>query len=214
MNRIRLSTILLIILFALSSCDKYESYYSRSFIGQYGIIDTLYLRQDFVHTDEITMILVSIGPGSKRVSLRSKGEDKTLFDSICEANGDIGYDREIVNVSKTPFLNHIAHYPDITQIDVVCNNAFDAEHPAGFSISDLVEIRYSSAWEYINSGYQGIISEAVQMVCDLSEGDLRILYERCPVLHLTKLPEGDGPFALTVKMTTSDGVERSAKITI
>lgn len=190
-------------------------YHSESLIAEYGFIDTLYLKQTEIQAQIRNDISMCVSSASRTVSILSQGDDKTLFDEICVINGDTTYNGDIADPEIIGFSNYKSFYPDITFVDVICNRAYDAEHSAGASIADLVEISYESIKDYIDCGYQGPRNcQRVKMVSEITAQDMRMLFRFFPVLHLTKLPEGDGPFVLTVKMTTSDGVERSAKITI
>ena len=62
--------------------------------------------------------------------------------------------------SDTDFNGYLVPYTmqavatEFTAIDVTCDRAFDAAHPAGSSLADLVTLAGASAYPYLQSGYK------------------------------------------------------------
>ncbi len=76
-----------------------------------------------------------------------KEDVREEFDALCAEYGDMSYNDKIVPYST------VAVGVDCQAIDVVCDRAVDADHPAGSSLADVVKICAVSFREYIESGY-------------------------------------------------------------
>jgi hypothetical protein len=72
-------------------------------------------------------------------------------DVLCEKYGDTTYDREeFVPIGVEP--SFLAYSP--VSIEIVSDADFDAEHPAGTSLIDIVTYDGQSSKPFIDSGYQ------------------------------------------------------------
>ena len=72
------------------------------------------------------------------------------YDSLCKAHKDMEYSKEIKHYAGHQFT--WATYRRMT-LDITSDTQYDAAHPAGTSLADMVIINISSAKEIIESGY-------------------------------------------------------------
>ena len=77
------------------------------------------------------------------------------YDSLCKAHKDTEYSKEVKHYSGHQFI--WATYRRMT-LDVTSDTQYDAAHPAGTSLADIIDIRTNSAKEVIESG--GRVSNA------------------------------------------------------
>ena len=188
-------------------CGPFESSFSRSYIGGYALIDGVYV----YYVYEGGGINISIKP-SKLVQIHSTGEDLELYNKICEENNDVTYNNNIWDFA--PGIPHnLASYPNFVAIDVVSDTDFDAEHPAGTSLNDLLLVTYSSYYEFIASNYTKPEEEALKdyaaILNSLTADDLRLLDEHGFVFHFIKYPEVLSKHNLTFTFTSADGTTHS-----
>ncbi len=69
------------------------------------------------------------------------------FDAIAERNNDLSYDRW-----QGEWIT--ALYDGVTGLSIVTVDYFDEAHPAGSDISDIVDCKYQTYYEYIQGGYE------------------------------------------------------------
>ena len=72
------------------------------------------------------------------------------YDSLCKVHKDIEYSKEMKRYSGHQFF--LATYRRMT-LDITSDTQYDAAHPAGTSLADIVNIKTYSAKEIIDSGY-------------------------------------------------------------
>ena len=80
------------------------------------------------------------------------------YDSLCKAHKDTEYAKTIMPYSGWQFGP--ATYRRMT-IDVTSDTQYDAAHPAGTSLADIIDIRTNSAKEVIESGYDYKVCETM-----------------------------------------------------
>ena len=69
------------------------------------------------------------------------------FKALSEKYGDTAYNRPLAPFSHTVYCN------EFSGIDIFSDRDFDAAHPAGASLSDIVRIVGASPYRYIRNGY-------------------------------------------------------------
>ena len=72
------------------------------------------------------------------------------YDSLCKAHKDTEYSRKEKHYTGQQF--GLATYRRMT-LDITSDTQYDAAHPAGTSLADIIEINVYSAKEIIESGY-------------------------------------------------------------
>ena len=80
------------------------------------------------------------------------------YDSLCKAHKDTEYAKTIMPYSGWQFGP--ATYRRMT-FDVTSDTQYDAAHPAGTSLADIIDIRTNSAKEVIESGYDYKVCETM-----------------------------------------------------
>lgn len=129
-------------------CCTFESYFLPSYIDTYFFYDGIAVKRALASTSTKHLHLQC--NLTNHVSFLSEGAEKELYEKLCRMCGDTAYNaterREIDRLNATNF-------PHFTTINVVSDKDFDAEHPAGTSLNDVMSIRYVSAQRFIESGY-------------------------------------------------------------
>ena len=72
------------------------------------------------------------------------------YDSLCKVHKDTEYSKEIKHYSGHQF--YLATYRRML-LDITSDTQYDAAHPAGTSLADIINIRTNSAKEIIDNGY-------------------------------------------------------------
>lgn len=98
------------------------------------------------------------------------GDIKRRYDSLCVAHKDTEYSKKEKHYSGEQFP--FATYRRMT-LDITSDTQYDAAHPAGTSLADLVIININSAKEIIESGYDE----------NLCGKDINIYGDEYPVLQ-------------------------------
>ncbi len=70
------------------------------------------------------------------------------YDELAETYGDKSFNRYVVNGPRIAVTDGLLHVKVLTVRD------FDALHPAGSDVSDLIDIHYVSFLDYVRSGYR------------------------------------------------------------
>ena len=86
-------------------------------------------------------------------ALTSEGADKEEYDRLCRKHNDLGYNQYRSFAKELPFesVNYIDK--DFLSIEVFSDTDYDAAHPAGSNLADLVRFMSWSPVKFINSGY-------------------------------------------------------------
>lgn len=156
----------------------------------------------------------------------SRGDKRALFDSLAQKNHDTGYNGPVTwecqdtRHSDTTF---VCFAPDINivSVDVVCAEAYDAEHPAGSSLSDIIYLRGNILAGWVSGGYhQGYDPRTMSDELRLDEmtaADYRLKLAsvgQYPELSLARKPDSAGPHALQIDIRLDDSAVISRTVTI
>lgn len=87
--------------------------------------------------------------------LRSTGIEKDKYDQLCQKHNDLSYNhyRSLSYGPAIDFDSVTYNECDFTEIIVTSDKDFDATHPAGRNLSDIVRFMSWSPYRYILSGY-------------------------------------------------------------
>jgi|GEM_PF-4255384 len=151
---------------ALTSCTLTRSYHCDSYVQQYYNMEGLSLSLD--HEQDSVWVNLNGAEVSFAGSFISKGEEKQVYDRLCEKNNDLGFDREVV-VIDDKFVTGYSF--NINSISITSDKDWDEAHPAGSSLADVFVVKFRSAEKYINSSYSGDIPVYMDLIqsCPLSE---------------------------------------------
>lgn len=120
---------------------------SKNYIGKYQEVDSIYAStssKDTFYISESCIYLYFIG---KLVLFRGT-EDQEKFQHYSTVFGDTSYNQEIdLMASPVRVANHCQ------TLTLLCDKDYDAKHPAGTSLNDIVEIEYRSPYYFIKNGY-------------------------------------------------------------
>lgn len=150
--------LILILLGFIVSCNDDESMngfvpHYRSFISYYEEPDGIYCK--IVSSGNLTGLLVGSASESLPSNERHKNfiqraeswpEINRLYDSICEANNDMSFN----NWSPSPYP---CIHRKIESLHIISDQDYDAEHPAGTYLDDILSIQIKTAYEFIQNGY-------------------------------------------------------------
>ena len=78
-----------------------------------------------------------------------KPEVRRVYDSLSTAHKDTEFNKSIYS---TEMFQYMTVYRRMT-LDIVSDTPYDAAHPAGASLADIITIRFPSAKEFIEDGY-------------------------------------------------------------
>lgn len=142
----RLAAILsmLCALLCLCSCDIYYDYYSIGYIARYHDIDNISLTQDgnFIYIKAKSHQYACASDKSQR-----------LFRQTAREFGDTAYNKEITYEEGWPLFHPEAYRQRIQSIDITSDVDFDAEHPAGSDLGDIVTFYGQTLYPYVQSAY-------------------------------------------------------------
>ena len=113
-----------------------------------------------------------------------QGEDKILFDSICEKYGDVDYNHKAL---KTGGAMRIVN-PDISAIIITSDSDYDENHPVGANLADCFKVYGSSCYKLFQPCRDELPS-GINM-SDLNADDLKMLGP--------SYPPGDESYSLGV----------------
>ena len=132
----------------IGSCDTrdWQRVECNAYVQQYYEIDGIELSGPHYNNDLLHCFNLRFSC-EKSCKFTDVGENKTRYDSLRNVHGDIVCTTyATVYEDGTPKREfggfQEALYPIISQIDVVSNIDFDAEHPAGTSLNDCIEIYF------------------------------------------------------------------------
>jgi hypothetical protein len=161
--------------------------------------------------------------GDYTSSLRGDVTGEKFYNAMCEKHGDMTFSRTltIYNFHLKPRYSDA----DFLSIEVVSDADFDADHPAGTLLNNLLTANLLSAKPYIDSGYteydffdDGLIKYSIinKSLVDISVNDLTLLGtggawyrvygdEYIGSLIFEKEPTMSKTHTFTVTMTADDG---------
>jgi hypothetical protein len=201
--------ILLVLLIAcgLMSCLKKETFFKRSYITNYKNVTEIELEGSPSHFSVLHY-------GGSIGSFQSIGELKETFDALCEKHGDMTYNRKVTEFQPGEQTVRCIGV-DFTSIDIVSDSDFDAEHPAGSSLGDIVLFLFQSLKPYIDSGYtlktdrhKGFMSFEY-LISEIPQGALTMMggYSNNAIggMKFQSQPTLSKTHTFTVTMTADDG---------
>ena len=190
-------------LFMLSGCYAGEHHYLRSFIEEFVMYNGIKVKRTMASTSTKHLSLCIEETGS--VTFLSTGSDKKFFDELCSSYNDMSYNREVVRAFNLPLTHTI--YPHFGAINVYSNKDFDAQHPAGTLLNDVMSVKFQNAKDYINSGYSDEylpIPEKTVPLADLQPEDLELAIQNIYLIFDAEPTELSTHY-LTIKCTNAEG---------
>ena len=197
-----------LLLLFLSSCETGGDVYCRSFVNGYIYAPNKIEVASYYGGEGIAFDIY----GSKRVDMFSTGEDLTLYDIICKENNDMTYNNNIRQIIDGAPRN-VSYYPNFASINIVSDMDFDAEHPAGTSLNDVMWIAFRSYYDYIASNYTSKVPysanegerEYFKKLEELSSDELRLLCHNTLGCAFRKYPDELKEHTITFTITDVNG---------
>lgn len=200
------------------------SVYSESYIITFGQINNISADAYYKGGYGITVTRLN---GIEVSDFQSKDEGKKAkYYELCAKYGDTSYNRkiEIDNnlVIRSFFIN------DFIDVEVTSDKDFDAEHPAGTSLNDVIRFVSVSPWPYIKSRYTdtfdwnntSLQSDYIQtihnMYMDETHHPIDVPLSEVTVDDMTLLGFGDGEYICSLFFTTgpTDNKQHTFTVTI
>lgn len=140
----------------------------------------------------------------KKLSFESTGNDKELFDNICDIYGDNEYYRlRRKNNDLSPWCSIC--YPHIKSVSITSDKDYNKDHPHGTSLNDLILASYNSPRKYILNNYTGPKDDfATKILSKLTETDFAPSSGFIE-FYFTCTPDVREPHTLHFEVTLADG---------
>lgn len=175
---------------------------SSHFITHFVVVDNI---ECSIGNNPFVAPVVYIRCGGKILHDGQYGNGFTLLQ---EMYGDTSF-----TGSTVPFSNGAYAYP-IDKISVITDNDFDAEHPAGTAIDDIVKLKFASYEPFISNGYQypevdesavlggGLVSMGEFFLTEINrEMSKLISAKKSPSLKFMKEPDVAGMYSFSLQIT-------------
>lgn len=130
----------------LISCNRVDYYQADSYVGRYDDLTKITL----VRNDG-DAVCIDVKSDFDAQGCYGPGDEK--YRDLCRKHGDVGYNRKIAYLSGRDVVYNAS---DLLSVKVYSDRDFDAEHPAGSSLADIVRFLSCSPKEYIASGYKSL----------------------------------------------------------
>ena len=145
MKRLILLSIVTALLY--QSCDRARYHVFKSYVTRYCKFEDI-----GIDTTKAGNIIIRGKGRVKHYSWRGEGESKTTYEALCRKHNDLTYNKKR-EYRLSPEWG-VCSAIDFKEIDIVSNKDFDAEHPAGTSLKDIVRFVSVSPKKFIDSGYK------------------------------------------------------------
>ncbi len=141
----------------------------------------------------------------------------SAYDALCERHNDMSFDKTVYIYAHD--IKPTFPAADFVSIEITSSADYDAGHPAGTPLNDLITAHFSSAKPYIDSGYKEYdnssslckFSTIIKNLADVSAEDLVLLGtgdgRGLMALVFDEEPTLEKTHTFTVTMTPDDGRE-------
>ncbi len=151
----------------LVSCDNpviddssaYHDY--TAYVYSYHFPNDMYLSDDYFYNhvyewdsylySEYGFSVMFTDDYTQTLSQHSQGEEKTRFDALCAKHNDTSFNQRIRYTMPSPPHKYLGF--DLVSINVTSDADFDAEHPAGASLNDIVQFIAYTPYPFIQRRY-------------------------------------------------------------
>ena len=145
MKRLILLSIVTALLY--QSCDRARYHVFKSYVTRYCKFEDI-----GIDTTKAGNIIIRGKGRVKQYSWRDEGGEKTTYEALCRKHNDLTYNKKR-EYRLSPEWG-VCSAVDFREIDIVSDKDFDAEHPAGTSLKDIVRFVSISPKKFIDSGYK------------------------------------------------------------
>lgn len=150
--------------------------------------------------------------GNKYTTYGGKNtEDYKKAQYFINLYGDTSY-----NGSIYPGMSTSIAYP-IDKISIKCDKDFDAEHPAGEPLDDIVMLDYKSYYRYIESGYvsaggphsEDVLDHYVLTLDKIASDVTKLISAGSAKLQFSSAPTDPGKYTFTLETTINGKIFKS-----
>ena len=145
MKRLILLSIVTALLY--QSCDRARYHVFKSYVTRYCKFEDI-----GIDTTKAGNIIIRGKGRVKHYSWRDEGGEKTTYEALCRKHNDLTYNKKREYHHRPEW--GVCSAVDFREIDIVSDKDFDAEHPAGTSLKDIVRFVSISPKKFIDSGYK------------------------------------------------------------
>ena len=145
MKRLILLSIVTALLY--QSCDRARYHVFKSYVTRYCKFEDI-----GIDTTKAGNIIIRGKGRVKQYSWRDEGGEKTTYEALCRKHNDLTYNKKREYHLRPEW--GVCSAVDFREIDIVSDKDFDAEHPAGTSLKDIVRFVSISPKKFIDSGYK------------------------------------------------------------
>ena len=145
MKRLILLSIVTALLY--QSCDRARYHVFKSYVTRYCKFEDI-----GIDTTKAGNIIIRGKGRVKQYSWRDEGGEKTTYEALCRKHNDLTYNKKREYHHRPEW--GVCSAVDFREIDIVSDKDFDAEHPAGTTLKDIVRFVSISPKKFIDSGYK------------------------------------------------------------
>ena len=145
MKRLILLSIVTALLY--QSCDRARYHVFKSYVTRYCKFEDI-----DIDTTKAGNIIIRGKGRVKQYSWRDEGGEKTTYEALCRKHNDLTYNKKREYHLRPEW--GVCSAVDFREIDIVSDKDFDAEHPAGTTLKDIVRFVSISPKKFIDSGYK------------------------------------------------------------
>ena len=143
----RLILLSLVTALLYQSCDRARYHVFKSYVTRYCKFEDI-----GIDTTKAGNIIIRGKGRVKQYSWRDEGGEKTTYEALCRKHNDLTYNKKREYHLRPEW--GVCSAVDFREIDIVSDKDFDAEHPAGTSLKDIVRFVSVSPKKFIDSGYK------------------------------------------------------------
>ncbi|MCM1151150.1 MAG: hypothetical protein NC209_05755 [Alistipes sp.] len=194
----------------LTSCfiGGSDVYYCRAFVMGYRGMDGIYITQG---TNKLYYDIVFSWSREEWGVYFEKERD--YYEALCQKHGDVSYNRRVRVFHSVDPIPRMCCARDFVELEIWSDTDWDADHPAGTSLNDLLHFWSTTPLPYIRSGYTEKYSEEEdgeyypisKRVSELTRDDMTLLPHEGFFVHFDRLPQIRGNRKLFVRLTADDG---------
>ena len=143
----RLILLSLVTALLYQSCDRARYHVFKSYVTRYCKFEDI-----GIDTTKAGNIIIRGKGRVKQYSWRDEGGEKTTYEALCRKHNDLTYNKKREYHLRPEW--GVCSAVDFREIDIVSDKDFDAEHPAGTTLKDIVRFVSISPKKFIDSGYK------------------------------------------------------------
>lgn len=135
--------------------DKFKIYFTRSYVMVYEQVKNLDLTNLADGENYLEATLTYSNDTKQYYTFAdTDAAKKARYDELCQSIGDMSFNDSVRRMEGLGFDGHTFPINRWAKIDLVSDRDFDAAHPAGTSLADVLWVETCTPLPYIRSGYQ------------------------------------------------------------